>query len=53
MMMKNRTWIPLLQHRNGSMLTEFLVNEVIMGKLGMGSEYVDGFYIDDGCVQCG
>jgi hypothetical protein len=38
----------LLQHRNGSMLTDFLVNDVIGHKtLGMGSPYVDGFYIDD------
>ena len=38
----------LVQHRNGSMLTDFLVNGVIGHKtLGMGSPYVDGFYIDD------
>ena len=30
------------------MMTEFLVNDVIGHKtLGMGSPYVDGFYIDD------
>ena len=34
------------------MLTEFLVNDVIGHKtLGMGSPYVDGFYIDDE-VRC-
>jgi hypothetical protein len=34
----------LWDHRNSS-LTDFLINEYILGKNGMASPYVDGFYI--------
>jgi hypothetical protein len=44
----------LWDHRNSS-LTDFLINEYILGKNGMASPYVDGFYIGScnlRCVRC-
>jgi hypothetical protein len=38
----------LWNHSNGSMLTEFLVQGYTLDKQGLGSPYVDGFYI----VRC-
>ena len=37
----------LWDHRNGTMLREFLVNEFIMGKTGVGHPDIDGLFIDD------
>jgi len=37
----------LFDHRNGSMLTNWLVNEYILGKNGLGSPFIDGYFIDD------
>lgn len=37
----------LWDHRNGSMLRDFLVNEFVLGGSGLKSRYVDGFYFDD------
>lgn len=39
----------LWNHSNGSMLTDFFVNEFIGGDQGMGSPYVDGFFIGVTC----
>ena len=36
----------LYDHRN-STLREYLLNEVVLGKTGLGSKFVDGFYFDD------
>jgi len=39
----------LWDHRNGSMLRNFLINEFILNnKTGLGNANVDGFYFDDG-----
>ena len=35
----------LWNHTNGSMLTDFFLNELIGGEQGMGSPYVDGMFI--------
>ena len=37
----------LWDHRNGSMLQDFLVNEYILGPDGVGNENVTGVFIDD------
>ena len=37
----------LWDHRNGTMLTNFLADEVIGGKLGMGNANIDGMFMDD------
>ena len=37
----------LWDHRNGSMLQKFLVDEYIFGKNGMGNDAISGMYIDD------
>lgn len=37
----------LWDHRNGTMLREFLVNEFVMGPTGVGSPAIDGLFIDD------
>lgn len=37
----------LWDHRNGSMLRDFLINTYIGGDTGLGSPYVDGFLFDD------
>lgn len=37
----------LFDHRNGSMLRDWLIAEVILGPNGMGGPYMDGFFIDD------
>lgn len=34
-------------YRNGSMLQDFIVNEVVAGKMGLGNPVVRGFYTDD------
>ena len=34
-------------HRNGTMLREFLIKEYIGGTTGLGSNAIDGFFIDD------
>jgi len=36
----------LFDHRNGSMLTDWLVNEYILGPTGVGSDAIDGLFID-------
>ena len=38
----------LFDHRNGSMLRDFLVNEFILGANGLGNANVSGLYLDDG-----
>jgi len=38
----------LWDHRNGSMLRDFLINEFILGPTGLGHESISGFYFDDG-----
>ena len=38
----------LWDHRNGTMLRDFLVNDFVMGPTGMGAPGVSGFYFDDG-----
>eukprot|EP01059_Diplonema_ambulator_P022936 TRINITY_DN382_c0_g2_i2.p1 TRINITY_DN382_c0_g2~~TRINITY_DN382_c0_g2_i2.p1 ORF type:complete len:427 (+),score=177.41 TRINITY_DN382_c0_g2_i2:99-1379(+) len=37
----------LWDHRNGTMLREFLINEHIMGANGVGNAAIDGLFIDD------
>lgn len=37
----------LFDHRNGSMLRDWLVNEHIMGQTGVGNPSIDGLFIDD------
>jgi hypothetical protein len=37
----------LFDHRNGSMLRDFLVNEYVMGTYGWASGVVEGFFFDD------
>ena len=37
----------LFDWRNGSMLTDFIVNEILLGPLGMGSGVISGFFLDD------
>ena len=37
----------LFDHRNGSMLQEWLVKELIGGPLGLGDEAISGFFLDD------
>jgi hypothetical protein len=37
----------LFDHRNGSMLREWLVNEHVGGAAAVGSPLVDGLFIDD------
>lgn len=37
----------LFDHRNGSMLQEWLLSEVILGPNGLGSPAIDGFFIDE------
>ncbi len=37
----------LFDHRNGSMLTKWLLEEYIGGPTGIDSPLVDGFFIDD------
>jgi hypothetical protein len=37
----------LFDHRNGSMLTEWLLNEYILSNTALGSPYIDGLFIDD------
>lgn len=37
----------LWDHRNGSMLRDFFVNEYILGANGLANPNVDGFYLDD------
>ena len=34
-------------HRNGSMLRNFLIDEYVLGATGLGSPLVDGFFFDD------
>ena len=39
----------LWDHRNGTMLREFLINEFILNdKTGLGNKAVSGFFFDDG-----
>jgi hypothetical protein len=39
----------LWDHRNGSMLQRFLIDEFVLNsKTGLGNHNVDGFYFDDG-----
>ena len=42
-------WTPqdLFDHRNGSMLRDWIVNEHIGGPAGLGDPAIDGFFIDD------
>lgn len=45
----------LFDHRNGSSLQNWIVNELILGPTGLGHPAVDGFFIDDywcSDVQC-
>ena len=37
----------LFDHRNGSMLREWIVNELILGPTGVGDAAIDGLFIDD------
>ena len=37
----------LFDHRNGTMLTDFLVSEVALGKSALGRPSVDGLFLDD------
>ena len=37
----------LWDHRNGTMLRDFLLNEHIGGKNGLGNQNINGFFIDD------
>eukprot|EP01119_Soliformovum_irregulare_P015421 TRINITY_DN433_c0_g1_i3.p1 TRINITY_DN433_c0_g1~~TRINITY_DN433_c0_g1_i3.p1 ORF type:complete len:443 (-),score=85.63 TRINITY_DN433_c0_g1_i3:44-1180(-) len=37
----------LFDHRNGSMLTEWLLNEYVLSPTALGSPYIDGLFIDD------
>jgi hypothetical protein len=37
----------LFDHRNGTMLRDWLVNEYVLGDDAIGSPYVDGLFIDD------
>lgn len=37
----------LFDHRNGSMLTDFLIKEHILGPNGVGNVNIDGLFIDD------
>jgi hypothetical protein len=37
----------LFDHRNGTMLTDWLLNEYILSETSVGSPYVDGLFIDD------
>eukprot|EP01060_Flectonema_neradi_P038414 TRINITY_DN8043_c0_g2_i1.p1 TRINITY_DN8043_c0_g2~~TRINITY_DN8043_c0_g2_i1.p1 ORF type:complete len:439 (+),score=113.64 TRINITY_DN8043_c0_g2_i1:63-1319(+) len=37
----------LWDHRNGTMLREFLINEHVLGKTGIGHPDIDGLFIDD------
>ena len=38
----------LFDHRNGSMLRDFLVNDFLLGPTGLGSGVIDGVSLDDG-----
>ena len=39
----------LWDHRNGTMLRDFLINEFVLNpKTGLGNKAVSGFYFDDG-----
>ena len=37
----------LFDHRNGTMLQNWLVNEYILGKNGVGNENITGVFIDE------
>ena len=37
----------LFDHRNGTMLREFLINELILGNTAIGHEAIDGLFLDD------
>ena len=37
----------LWDHRNGSSLRDFLVNEFVLGPNGLANPAIDGFYLDD------
>jgi hypothetical protein len=37
----------LFDHRNGTMLREWIVNEVILGATALGHPYIDGLFLDD------
>jgi len=37
----------LFDHRNGSMLREWILKEIIGGATGLGDSHIDGFFIDD------
>jgi hypothetical protein len=37
----------LFDHRNGSLLTDFLVNEYVISQTAVGSPVIDGLFIDD------
>ena len=41
----------LWNHANGTMLRTWLIDEFLLGPTGLGSPYVDGFYVDDGFVH--
>ena len=43
----HRVLVLARSHRNGTMLQDFLINTYVGGKLGMGSPFVDGIFIDD------
>ena len=38
----------LWNHANGTMLRQWIIDEFLLGPTGLGSPYVDGFYVDDG-----
>ena len=42
----------LWDHRNGSMLEDFLINEFVLNpRTGLGNPNIDGFYFDDGWTK--
>ena len=44
--------VDLWDHRNGSMLQDFLINEFVLNpRTGLGNPNVDGFYFDDGWTK--